>query len=112
MYTSVDKDTAYFVAYTKYPDTLTIDTPKNALEGVINGMVSTDPANKLISADNTTLQYNPAVNFLINNSKEGISLKGGVILKDRELYLVYCAYPTGLYNEANYSKFMNSFEMK
>ena len=108
LHTSGDNDTAYFVAYTKYPDTLELDTPINVLEGVVNGMVS----NKLISSENITVQNNPAVNFLINNGKEGIYMKGNAILKDRELYIVYYVYRTSLYSEANYSKFMNSFEIK
>jgi Tfp pilus assembly protein PilE len=112
MYTSGDDDSAYFVAYTKYPTTLELDTPIITLEGVVNGMVETNPSNKLISTENTKIQNSPAVDFLISNSKEEIYLKGSVILRGRELYMVYYAYSTGLYSEADYSKFMNSFEMK
>lgn len=111
-YTSVVADnTSYAINFATYPLGIDVSDAETSLEGGINGIVAAYTGNKLIFSDFTVFSGHKAINYLIENKNEGIFLKGKNILAGQTLYQLMVAYPNGSYNDADYNKFINSFQL-
>lgn len=111
-YTGETSDgTSYMVNMVVYPAKVDTSNPETNLEGSLNGMLASNDANKLISSNLTYSNGYRALDFLILNNGT-VYLKGKIIMAGQTLYQVMVAYESKNYNESNYSKFMNSFNLQ
>ena len=107
----------YTIVYGYYPGISSTDfDPKGGLEGAINGMVSTDDTNKLLSSNFITYKGHMGADFLVYNSKEKTYFRGRVLskLKGSEPAKIYVLLVTTPNKDPdqNYSKFVESFELQ
>lgn len=111
-YSSETSDgTSYMVNTVVYPAEVDTSNPETNLEGSLNGMLASNDGNKLISSNLIYSNGYRALDFLILNSGT-VYLKGKIIMAGQTLYQVMVAYESKNYNESNYNKFMNSFNLQ
>lgn len=107
-YTSEEENgSAYIVSSILYSDDLDSANPNDVLEGALNGMVTSDENNVLVSSEFEYFLGNLAINFLIQN--EQVYMRGKTILKGRRLYQALFAYESQNYSDLDYENFINSF---
>jgi len=84
--------------------------PVTNFDGTLNGMLASDPTNKLVSSAKTIFKGTGALDYLIYNSGSGYYLKGKIFLNDTDMVTLMVIYEAQYYNETEYNKFINSFE--
>lgn len=107
----------YSIVYGYYPGIASTDfDPKGGLEGAINGMVSTDNTNKLLSSNFITYKGHMGADFLVYNGTEKMYIRGRVLSKLKgsepaKLY-VLLVVTSNKDPDQNYNKFVESFELQ
>lgn len=99
---------SYVINVTKYVGATSVDAQK-VLEGALNGMVSSNAGNKLVSSGNTKVGNNSAMDYLIQNGTT--YLKGRLVVRDAILYQLMYQYEGTQYNESNYNEFISKFTL-
>ena len=112
-YTSDEPNGTTYLITVNTPLGVTSDVPLTNFDGPLNGMLASDPSNKLIaSAKATTEEGRPALNYLIENGAGGYLMKGKLILDGTVMYNLMVAYESQNYNDSNINKFINSFTLQ
>jgi len=85
--------------------------PQAILTALVTVLVSKDTGNKLISSQATTYQSEKAIDFLIENNSTNADIKGRIILSGQTIYEMTAIYKKGGLSDADYAKFINSFQI-
>jgi hypothetical protein len=80
-------------------------------EDGVNGVVASTEGNELVSSKLVTFRGYQAIDFLIQNKKENVEIKGKSFLAGQTLYELFVGYYPEKYNENDYNKFINSFQL-
>jgi len=104
-------ETTYGVEVGRYSIEIDPAYTKGMLEGAINGIIVSTEGNELVSSRFTTFQGYQAVDFLIQNKKENVGMKGKIFIAEQTLYVPFVVYYPENYNESDYNKFINSFTL-
>ncbi|MCL4437443.1 hypothetical protein M1513_00155 [Patescibacteria group bacterium] len=113
LYSSVLNDSvAYFVSFTEYLTKMDTSNLDGNLEKVANGMAAIYPESKLTSANLIDFNGHRGIDFLINITSENMYIKGRATMVGQRLYVIYETYKTGSYNDSDYNKFINSFQLQ
>lgn len=111
-YTSETSDGTTYSITVNTPLGVTSDKPLTSFDGPLNGMLASDPTNKLISSSKTTFNGKSALDYLIKNEGGGYFMKGKLILNGTIMYTLMLGYEGKNYNESDYNKFINSFVLQ
>lgn len=111
-YSSIDSNgMEYAMNSAEYPAEVDLSSPKNNLEGSINGMLQAIPNGKLVYSEFVEFKKKYiGVEYLLQSNKNII--KGVIYLVDRRMYQLAVLYKNNNYKEKNYQKFITSFELK
>ena len=96
-----------------YSKNVNMSAPEKNLKSALNTMVDSDENNELVTSEDLTLGNNKALDFFINNSSLGLSMRGRFILvkEKRTMYqLLYVSKESG--SETDFKKFSGSFVAK
>lgn len=110
MYVHETDDFAYLLNTTEYP----IEMGELDLAGALNGMAQSHGGNEIVSSNTENFNGYKAMNYKLKNKVEKDTyLQGKLIIADRTMYQLMYGY-TGEdnFNEEDYNKFINSFELK
>jgi hypothetical protein len=109
-YTSELKNgTAFMVEVAIYPKEVNISKPANNFKNALDGIVGSVDGNRLISSSSADYAGNKAMDFMIQN--KDFLMKGRLVLADRTLYQLTMVYDEKNYIDANYNKFIDSFQL-
>lgn len=111
-YTSETSDGTTYLITVNTPLGVSSDKPLTNFDGPLNGMLASDPTNKLVSSSKTTFNGRSALDYLIKNEGGGYFMKGKLILNGTIMYALMLAYESKNYNENDYNKFINSFVLQ
>lgn len=111
-YASETLDGTAYLIMVSTPLGISSNKPLTNFDGPLNGMLASDPTNKLISSYKTTFNGRSALDYLIKNEGSGYFIKGKLILKGATMYTLMVAYESKNYNENDYDKFINSFVLQ
>lgn len=76
----------------------------------IGRLLDLSPDNQLVAQNSITKwKDTPAREFLIQNMGDASYRRGVFVLKDATLYMLMLVYPNGRFNEADYTRFIDSF---
>ncbi len=103
--------TDYMVGVARYPFEFDSSWHDYLLEGGINGAIASFEGNKLISSEFITFRGHKAVNFSLQNKIFDVEMKGIFFLRGQNLYELIVVYSQESYNESDYEKFINSFQL-
>lgn len=108
-YTSESGGATFFVSKYIYSYQINISDEDKLLEKMLNNFIS-GSGGKLISSNYTYYSSYRALGFI--SQIEGKSEKGRMIIVGQTPYLLIYEYPSSNYVDADYQKFINSFEIK
>ncbi len=108
-YTAEKDSTSFLVAKYIYSEPIDASTPDNLLEKMMNSFVS-GAESKLISSSYSNYKTYRVLDFITRTTSEEI--KGRILLVEGTPYLIIISYPSGNNADADYNKFVNSFEIK
>jgi hypothetical protein len=108
-YSATKGSTSFLIAKYIYSEPIDVSSPDNFLEKLMNGFVSGSES-KLISSDYSNYKSYRALDFTSRTTSE--ELKGRLLLVGETPYLLIMSYPSGSSADADYNKFVNSFEIK
>ncbi|OHA72107.1 MAG: hypothetical protein A3A27_02140 [Candidatus Wildermuthbacteria bacterium RIFCSPLOWO2_01_FULL_47_18] len=100
--------TSFLLAQYVYEDEIDTSDPAIVLETFLNSFVNGIEGAEIQSSEYTYHGDHPAVDFLVYAGEEYV--KGRIVLDGQVPYLIAVDYFTGEYIDADYQKFINSFE--
>lgn len=106
---AVDQKTVFLLLVAQYPDFVDESYAKMSLEGFLNGILTHNPNNQLIFADLSLVGGHEALDFFIRTG--GVYFKGRALMVKNSLYLMAMECEVQNYDEANFAKFINSFQL-
>ncbi len=110
VYVSANQDReVYMVLVAQYPDFVDDNYAEMSLETFLNGILQQNPGNQLIFADLVEVQGYKALNFFIRSGQT--YFKGQAVMAKNQLYLLAMECEVQNYQEDNYNRFVNSFEI-
>lgn len=92
-----------------YPNAIPDGHEMSGLEGLINGIVSHHPENKLTYAEVKNFGGHAAISFLIEGG--GSYFRGHVLMVGNKLYLLALEGRKGMVEEAIFNRFVKSFTL-
>lgn len=92
-----------------YPSSLPAGHEIAGLEGLLNGIVSHHPDNKLVFADLVQHLGHPAMTFLVEGGSS--YFRGQAVMIGNKLFLVAMEGRKGALNEKVYTQFLKSFQI-
>lgn len=93
-------------------DTTNKEANKKALQAEVNDLVASTSGNTLTTSTMRVIDGNVFLDYFIQNKNESASIKGTYLIANKTFYKLMVVYPNNKYNEVNYSKFINSFQVK
>ena len=106
----VDSNTVYYVVMAVYPAEANTSNPNANLEGAVNGTVTSAEGNELLSSTFISYKSYPAVDYVIENAAEGVTIHGRNILIDHKYYGLGVSNAGGTFSQTDYDKFISSLE--
>lgn len=106
---ALDQKTVFLLLVAQYPDFVDESYAKMSLEGFLNGVLTHNPNNQLIFADLALVQGHEALDFFIRTG--GRYFKGRAVMVKNSLYLMAMECEVQNYDEAQYAKFVDSFQL-
>jgi len=106
----ISDTSAYMVNITTYPSEINISDTETILEASLNAIM-TSSKNKLISSGFSDFIGYKSLDYLIEEKSENMFLKGKGLIVGKTSYLLMFMYTDEYYNEENYKKFINSFQL-
>lgn len=103
--------TYYLVGLSEYPSSVDTSDPKTNLSGTLNGLLNSNPDNKLVSSKIAYFDAYSALDYEITNTAESVSMKGRAVLEGHKMYILMVLYPNGTNKTLEYNKFINSFAL-
>ena len=109
LYSSSVGGSYYTISAADYPITNEIPNMKDYLDRVVKGIVATDI--NYVLASNESMQFNgfTSTKYLIKNNSNEVYVKGILFMNGNRQYQIIYTYTS--YNEADYNKFINSFQL-
>ncbi len=108
-YSAEKGSTSFLIAKYIYSEAIDVSSPDNLLEKLMNGFV-TGSESKLISSNYSNYKSYRALDFVSRTTS--VEIKGRILLVEETPYLIIMSYPSGNNADADYDKFVNSFEIK
>lgn len=105
-----NQNSVFMLLVAQYPDYVDQSYAQSSLEGFLNGILSYNPANQLIFADLTLVNGNEALDFFIRAG--AVYFRGRAMLIKNSLYLMAMECEAPAYDEATYTNFVTSFNLK
>lgn len=105
---NMEKKNVFMLLIAQYPEFVDQSLAQASLEGFLNGILSNNPGNTLISADMLLIEGHQALDFFIRTA--GIYFKGRAIMVKNQLYLMAMECEVQNYDEARYNFFVTSFK--
>ncbi|MBS3903099.1 MAG: hypothetical protein KGZ30_01850 [Anaplasmataceae bacterium] len=106
---SLDKQTVFMLLVAQYPDYVDQTYAQLSLEAFLNGILTYNPENQLIFADLLLVNGHEALDFFIRAGS--VYFKGRAMMVKNSLYLVAMECDVQIYDEQNYNKFVDSFQL-
>ncbi|HPO68199.1 MAG TPA: hypothetical protein PLE40_00385 [Candidatus Pacearchaeota archaeon] len=106
----ITDDTIYSININNYPPELDVTNSEINFERVLNGYLSIK-GNELISSNFSNFENYKSMDFSMKNEDLNIFTKGKIIIVDDTLYQLLAVYKDGKYNENDYNRFINSFQL-
>ncbi len=101
--------TLLMVSMITYPKDGTMAPPTQILHNVMQELMTSNPANKLISEKENPIAAYPSLDFSIKNKEVRIENRG--FIKDHTLFLLTFIAKNEEFNEKEYMHFLDSFEL-
>lgn len=112
MYTGEAVDgSIYFVGFSSYPLDINDSNYEKILRESLNGIVSVQANNKLISAEPSFFNGHHSLNCLIYNA-DNVYTKGRIVIVGSNIYHILATVSSEKYNDGDYNAFMSSFTLK
>ncbi len=105
----LDTQTVFMLLVAQYPDHVDQTYAQMSLEAFLNGILTYNPENQLIFADLLLVGGHEALDFFIRAGS--VYFKGRAIMVKNSLYLVAMECDVQIYDEQNYNKFVDSFQL-
>lgn len=105
---SLDPHTVFMLLIAQYPDYVDQSYAQMSLEGFLNGILTHNPGNQLISADLLLVNGCEALDFFIRTA--GVYFKGRAVMKKNSLYLMAMECQVQNYNDGHFKGFVESFK--
>ncbi|MBI4836585.1 MAG: hypothetical protein HY817_04980 [Candidatus Abawacabacteria bacterium] len=106
-----NKDNAYLIVSTEYPEVLPVESAEELLRLALDGMVQSDPSNKLIHSKFAKLHGQPSLEFVIEDGQK-LNNKGHITMKDKIMYQIFEVYETKDFDEMAHNYFITSFQTR
>ncbi len=106
---SLDKQTVFMLLVAQYPEHVDQTYAQLSLEAFLNGILTYNPENQLIFADLLLVNGHEALDFFIRAG--GVYFKGRAMMIKNSLYLIAMECDVQIYDELNYNKFVESFQL-
>lgn len=97
----------FMISIITYPATVDTSDKDSMLRGIIDELVKSNPANKLVQLQEDTYGTHPALQFRLESNE--FEVQGKTFLIDKTLYLLSYIYRTDDFIEEDYQRFINSF---
>lgn len=107
---TLEERTIFLLLVAQYPPFVDEKFARKNLEHFLNGMLMHNPNNQLIFADLTTVDGHEALDFFIRTG--GLYFKGRALMVQNQLFLMAMECEVQNYDEANYNRFVNSFQLR
>lgn len=101
--------TVFMLLVASYPESVDESYAQLSLEAFLNGILTHNPSNQLVSADMLLVNGHEALDFCIRSGS--IYFKGRAIMVKNSLYLMAMESEMQTYDEAHYKNFVESFSM-
>ncbi len=106
---SLNQDAVLMLLVAQYPEFVDGNYAQLGLESFLNGILNHNPANQLLFADLVLVDGNQALDFFIRTGT--VYFKGRAIMVKNSLYLMAMECDMQAYDEAHYTKFIDSFQL-
>lgn len=106
---AIDQKTVFLLLVAQYPEFVDESYARMSLEGFLNGILTHNPNNQLIFADLSLVGGHEALDFFIRTG--GVYFKGRALMVKNSLYLMAMECEVQNYDETNFNKFINSFQL-
>ena len=101
----------YMVNVLRFSKPVDMSNPDKSLETALNNALASKPDYRIVSSSFTTLSdQHRALDYLVKNSNDNSSMRGRAVLAGQSEY-VLMVISHDAFNEADYGRFMNSFEI-
>ncbi len=107
---SSDDKTIYMLLVAQYPDYVDENFARMSLEAFLNGILTHNAENQLLSADLVLVQGHEGLDFFIRSG--GIYFKGVAVMIRNQLYVMAMECEVQNYDEASYTAFVKSFSLE
>lgn len=106
---AVGEQAVFMLLVAQYPEFVDQAYAQMSLEGFLNGILTHNPGNQLISADLLLVEGHEALDFLIRTGN--VYFKGRAVMVQNSLYLMAMECEIHHYDEAGYKSFVESFKI-
>ena len=106
---SLDTKTVFMLLVAEYPEFVDEQFARMNLEAFLNVILTYNPNNQLLFADIVLIQGHEALDFFIRSGT--MYFKGRALMVNNQLYLMAMECLIQDYDEANYTKFVESFQL-
>jgi hypothetical protein len=113
-YKSSTADARYGFDETKYSSAISDMTATDMARTLLEGMVKSDPNNKLITSTPGKFGSYTSLDFAFSNQKSNFTLKGKILVIDPTDFIVLTVVTTAnnTSDDNNYQTFVSSFQLK
>lgn len=113
-YKSSSADARYGVDETKYSSAVSNMSAIDMAETLLEGMVKSDPNNKLITSTPGKFGIHTTLDFAFSNQKNNLTLKGKIFVIDSTDFIVLTMATTAnsTSEDNNYQTFVSSFQLR
>lgn len=106
---AADQESVFMLLVAQYPDFVDEAFARMSLEGFLNGILTHNPGNQLLSADLLLVGGHEALDFHIRSGS--VYFKGRAVMVNNSLYLMAMECEIPNYSEASYNNFVDSFKL-
>ena len=110
IYMSHNTSEAFFVTKYIYSSPINVSNPDSILQEMLNSATN-KPGRTLIKSDLTYSNSNRTLEFVLQDQTTSSTMSGQAILAGQTPYMIFMTYSTNSYNDADYQKFINSFQV-
>jgi len=93
----------------QYPKPVPPGSEMLGLEGLLNGIISQHPDNRLVFSESVQMQGLPALNFMVESGKN--FFRGQAVMVGNKLYMIAMEGIKQRFEEKTFQRFLQSFQL-